>query len=165
MTVKSPPSESKPPMFSRICTRVLPLRLIGCVLLIIAASSAPVCAQFIGDEPLDPVEATGELTVLVRVGIYVTILIVAFGLFFLAGYRVLLTRRGLWPSTLYGLCLGLFLATSIVVLWPLFGDYWIRDNRGPLEAYGPQLLIVTGAVTAFVLSMLLFRSAETNKEA
>lgn len=125
---------------------------------LVLQSPAVLFAQFIDeDSGLAPVDS-GEWTLPVRLGIYATIVIVAFCFYLLAGYRIMLTRDGIWPSTLYGWCLGLFLATSILVLWWLFGDKWIQSGGDPIRAYGPQILIVTAAVVALALSVLLFRS-------
>lgn len=120
-------------------------------------------AQLGGEELPLPTE-TGELTLPVRLGIYLTLLIITFILYLPVGYRILLKRNGLWPRTVYGLCIGLFLATMVLCLWPLFDTYWTRFDAGPWEAYGPRTLIVTGSIAAFVLTLLLIRSNTPNSQ-
>ena len=143
---------------------VLLIRLIHLIAVCLLLCPTRVLAQFTDDDTVPIASDSGEWTLLVRLGIYATILVIAFCFFFLAGYRVMLSRDGVWPSSLYGWCLGCFLATSIVILWPLFGDKWI-GNESPFSAYGPQILIVTGAVVALVFSVLLFRSRPATKPA
>lgn len=152
-------------MLHRIISAVALRRLPALAAISLLIGPAIALAQIVEDDLQPLTAAEGELTLPVRLVIYITLLAVFFLLYFLAGYRVMLTRKGMWPSTLYGLCLGLFLATAVGLLWPLFGYKWISNDGGPFEAYGPQVLIVFCAILSLTLSVLLFRHQPDANEA
>lgn len=152
-------------MIHRLLAIIASQRLVVLSAMLFVIAPAAAHAQIVEDE-LQPLASTeGELTLPVRLGIYITLLVVFFLLYFQAGYRVMLKRNGMWPTTLYGLCLGLFLATALTLLWPLFGYRWIRNDGGPFEAYGPQVLIVISAIMSLGLSVMLFRRQPDDEEA
>ncbi len=117
-----------------------------------------------GLDELPPVPASsGEMTIVVRLSIYLLIIVLSFSLFLIAVYRATLSRHGMWPGTLYGICLGLFLGTCILAVWPLFlAPYqqleWVRNTGGPVESMGLQAAVIVGAIVAFLLCWRLYRS-------
>lgn len=107
--------------------------------------------------------AAGPMSPIQRVAIYLVIVIIAFSLFMVGIYRAALSRHGWWPGTLYGVCLGLFLATCLLAVIPLFLEpyrqlEWVRNIGGPVESMGLQIGSITSAVLAFLLSWRLNRS-------
>lgn len=152
-------------MIHRLLSTIASQRRVALSVILFLIGPAAAHAQIVEDDLQPLVSTEGELTLPVRLGIYVTLLVVFFLLYFLAGYRVMLKRNGMWPTTLYGLCLGLFLATALMLLWPLFGYRWISNVGGPFEAYGPQALIVISAALSLGLSIMLFRHQPSDQEA